>query len=186
MSQEKLLTLIGKIKAEHDFNSLIAHMKCDEFASSDDEAWDYIEAFLQYFCLNALTDDTLAIPSGMVDEVHHLFVLNQTGNYREFCLKFFGKGIPHVHRTFYSMKGGVDCIPNATQTTISLLRLYDPHLHPILTEWITWVEHVESLGPLERKRYIQYQNLKRLVFLARHYLERAHELQDAIARDLQE
>lgn len=150
---EKLIAKLDEVRSGFDFSPLKAHLQLDDWAFSDQNADSLIEAFLQFFCLHAVNDECvpLANPAGIIDEVYHRFILNNTEQYFAFCVRFFGKEIHHSHRTSCWQQEGTsrEAVGDAAALTRNLLRLYGDRLHPHLQDWIL---HSEALGELSNEQ----------------------------------
>jgi hypothetical protein len=141
--------------------------------SSEDHANELITAFLQYFSLHELVGErTMAIPGGLLDETYHLFILNHTGAYHDFCMHFFGREIQHVYKAHCDtcqQNGGI-CNRSCAAPIHEYLGLYGEALSPILQEWMRKKRWYESL-PNDRQAH--YADLEK----ARNLLEEMQMLQ---------
>lgn len=181
--REKLIAKYFEIKREFDFTPLYENLLYADIAYTEVGAKDLVDAFLQFFCLHAVKEDGGMYPNpiGVVDEVYHTFILNDTEAYFAFCKRFFGEEIHHVHRTAcdnLTEEHYGEFLERVAYTSHLLQGAYGAILHPLLSEWIEECERLSVLSFAEREQEAKRARIKRLIHMARHYAHEASALME--------
>ncbi len=179
----RLVAKFNEIRANFDFSPLREHLRLNGLAFSEEEADDLIQAFLQFFCLHEINREgvPLSNPVGILDEVLHHFILNDTEQYINFCLRFFGKMIHHSH--FTSCARNVDESPQMegpSKRVRRMLKLYKGKLHPLLKTWIAHCETLEGLSDGERQRTQKMRRLRNLIYQAEACNREARKIMESL------
>ena len=143
MKSVTFLDRVRLMKQKTDFSPIVRTMIREGWSKNEDEAFQLIDAFLQWIALVPFTDPKMAYVMLLtpVDHAFHAFVLN-TEFYQRFCMNHIGFFVHHnplddAMSNKIKSRGGVFY-------TVELLReQYGEALHPQLIDWCVKVKSGE-------------------------------------------